>query len=455
MFFQNLARENEIGANCYLVETGDTRIILDSGMHPKQEGIDALPCHHELAPDSVNAIVLSHAHLDHSGTIPVLMRDQELAPVFLTPATAELTKALLHNSVNVMQSKRMELGITEYPLYGHHELDRLSERWERKEYLTPFRLGPQTSGTFYDAGHILGSAGLMIEHGDHKIFYTGDIQFEDQTLITGARFPEEEIDTLVIETTRGASPRRPDYNREEEEEKLCQAILEALNKGGSALLPVFAMGKTQEVLTMLHKFKLAGKIPKNTPVYIGGLSTKMTVLFDELADSTARSLPGFKIFDEMEINTGAKSKNRAPITYRPGAIFALSSGMMTEKTTSNHFAQTFISNPKNSLIFVGYADPESPAGVIRKAKRGDIIKLSKDAPPVVLDCPVEIFDFSGHATRDAILDYILRVAPKQVFLVHGDIHASEWFQQQLAQRLPQTTCIIPKPGKKYPLLPKK
>ncbi|WP_018969092.1 MBL fold metallo-hydrolase [Rubritalea marina] len=449
MQFQNLARKNEIGANCYHLETSDCSIVLDSGMHPKHEGPDALPAHHELPPHSVDAIVLSHAHLDHTGTIPVIMRDQEDAPLYLTEATSHLAKALLHNSVNVMQHKRLELGITEYPLYGHRELDRLAKRWEPKPYEKPWKINRDTQLSFYDAGHILGSAGVMIESEGKRVFYTGDIQFEDQTLITGARFPEENIDALIIETTRGAAPRAPGYDRQSEEDKLLQAILDTIERGGSALIPVFAMGKTQEVLTMIHKFKSDGRLPEKTPVYMGGLSTKMTHIFDDLSDSTSRKLPDFKILEDMDINTGSKKHKGAPITYRPGAIFCLSSGMMSENTTSNIFAQTFVSNPKNSLLFVGYCDPDSPGGAIRETRHGDIIRLSKDKDPVVLNCPVEIFDFSGHATRDAILDYILRVQAKQVFLVHGDLPASEWFQQQLAERLPNCDCIIPLPSKKY------
>ncbi|MGJ8654971.1 MAG: MBL fold metallo-hydrolase [Akkermansiaceae bacterium] len=451
MIFQSLLRDTEIGSNCYMLDTGDCKIVFDAGMHPKEESTQAMPQYEELPHNSVDAIFLSHSHLDHAGTLPVLMRDQPNAAVYMTEATAGLTDALLHNSVNVMQSKRTELGITDYPLYGHRELDRLEERWRKRNYGERIDLTLDTSAQLFDAGHILGSSGIMVEKDDQRVFYTGDINFEDSTLITGAKFPEEGIDTLIIETTRGSVPRDPAYEREKEEQKLCDAILETINGGGSALLPVFAMGKTQEVLTMLHKFKQSGRIPEKTPIYIGGLSTKMTILFDEFADSTPRQMPGFEIFRDMDVRAASKKGSRKPIAYQPGAIYALSSGMMTEKTTSNGFAHRFMSNPKNSLLFVGYAAPDSPAGAIRASKQGDMITLSPELTPVQFNCRMDIFDFSGHADRQALLTYMLKVAPRKMFLVHGDIEASEWFRDQLAEKLPNTEVIIPQPKKLYNL----
>ena len=451
MIFQSLLRDTEIGSNSYVLDTGDCKIVLDAGMHPKQESTLAIPQYDELPHNSVDAIFLTHSHLDHAGTLPVLMREQPDAPVYMTEATAGLTDALLHNSVNVMQSKRTELGITDYPLYGHRELDRLEMNWRKRSYGERIDLTMETSAMLYDAGHILGSSGVMIEKDDHRVFYTGDINFEDQTLITGAKFPEEGIDTLIIETTRGAAPRDPEYDRETEEQKLCDAILETIQNGGSALIPVFAMGKTQEVLTMLHKFKLSGKIPEKTPVFIGGLSTKMTILFDEFADSTPRQIPGFEIFRDMDVRAASKKGSRKPIVYQPGAIYALSSGMMTEKTISNGFAHGFISNPKNSLLFVGYAAPDSPAGAIRASKKGDVIELSPELTPVPFQCRMEIYDFSGHSEREALLKYMLKVAPKNIFLVHGDIAASQWFLEQLKEKLPDCQVTIPEPKKIYNL----
>ncbi len=255
---------------------------------------------------------------------------------------------------------------------------------------------------------------------------------------------------LIIETTRGASPRDEGYTRDEEELRFAQSINDCLEGGGSVLVPVFAMGKTQEVMTMINRFKNEGLIP-DAPVYIGGLSTKMTVIFDEFAGSTPRNQPGFRILKDMEIKTGGRRKKRVPITYQPGCIYALSSGMMTEKTVSNNFARGFINNPKNSLLFVGYADPDSPAGHIRAGEVGDLINLDSEQPPIQFNCPMEIFDFSGHATRDDLLAYILRVNPKKTILVHGDPEATQWFADQLAEKLPGCETIIPTPGQKYTL----
>ncbi|MEO1835406.1 MAG: MBL fold metallo-hydrolase, partial [Akkermansiaceae bacterium] len=186
--FTLLNRTNEIGANSYLLEIGEIRIVLDAGMHPKKRGTDSIPRFEDLPPDSIDAIIVTHSHLDHVGTLPLLMRDQPSARVFMTPGTAALAEALLHNSVNVMKSQRLELGIEEYPLFTHRGLDELFPRVEPRDYEKPFDLDRNGSvrATFYDAGHILGSAGVLIEGGEKRIFYSGDVHFEDHALIRGS-----------------------------------------------------------------------------------------------------------------------------------------------------------------------------------------------------------------------------------------------------------------------------
>ena len=451
--FQSLNLRAEIGGNSYVLNLNGESLLLDAGMHPKEEGPDTLPRYQNIPFDSLDAIVVSHSHLDHIGTLPVAQRDQPSAPVYLTPGTAALGENLLHNSVNVMSSQATELGIKEYPLFHHREIEYLQERWMPREYERPFHLNPgdidSASLTFYDAGHIMGSAGVLIEKDDKTIFYTGDVHFKDHTLIKGARFPDlDEPDLLIMETTRGDDQRPTDYTRADEEERLAQCINKAIDAGGSALIPVFAIGKTQEVLTMLDNFKDEGRIPEHTPIYIGGLSTKMTVAYDKFSRSTRRSRPGFEILRDMDVVTGKKSRKRKPIEYKPGAIFCLSSGMMSEKTVSNVFARGFLPNANNSLLFVGYSAPETPGGVIRASNTGDLIRLD-GTHKVPLNCEVHEFDFSGHARREELLDFALKARPKKILLVHGDPPAAAWFETRLKEKLPDTQVIIPEPGKKF------
>jgi Cft2 family RNA processing exonuclease len=448
MIFKSLCRHAGIGANSYLLETATARVVLDAGMHPKHEGMDAVPHFEFLEDDSIDAAIITHSHLDHVGTLPVLLERQAHAKVFLSPETAELGTALLHNSVNVMQSKRMELGITEYPLFTHRKLDDLQTRFEPRNIERPFDLDHAGTlrATFHDAGHILGSVGVTLQAEGKRILYTGDVNFEDATLQKGALLPTDPVDALIVETTRGAQTRRPDYTRESEENLLADAIDQVLRRKGSVLIPVFAMGKTQEVLAMIHRFKRQKLIPRKTPVYIGGLSTKMTLIFDRFTDSSRRKMPGFKFLADMELIAGNRG-NKGQIPFVSGAIYALSSGMMTEKTVSNQFARIgLLENPRHGLFFVGYCDPDSPGGKIRAANPGDQVLLDPAFPSVPLHCETRSFDFSGHSTREAIADYICKVRPKKAFLVHGDDDAVEWFRTELTTRIPETQIIIPQPG---------
>jgi Cft2 family RNA processing exonuclease len=451
MTFKSLCRHAEIGANSYLLETPTARIVLDAGMHPKHEGAEAIPHYEMLAEGTVDAAVITHSHLDHVGTLPVLLETQPQARVFLSRETADLALALLHNSVNVMQSKRIELGLSEYPLFEHRELDQLKNSFEMRGIERPFTLDANGSvrGTFHDAGHILGSVGVTLEAEGKRVFYTGDVNFEDATLQKGAAFPDTPVDAIIVECTRGNHARRPDYTRQDEEDALAEAIERVLARKGSVLIPVFAIGKTQEVLAMIHRFKRQHLIPRKTPVYIGGLSTKMTHIFDHFSDVSRRKLPGFDFMTDMEI-VGANRRHRGPIPFVAGCIYALSSGMMTEKTISNNFArQGVLENKRHGLFFVGYAAPESPAGRIRMARPGDDVLLDPAYPPVPLHCETRVFDFSGHATREAIADYVQKVRPQKAFLVHGDEPALEWFRQDLQRRLPETEIIVPVPGKTH------
>ncbi len=445
--FQSLARKNEIGCNSYVLEIDRTRIVLDAGMHPKVEGAEAIPDYGLVQGRAVDAAIITHAHLDHSGSLPLFQREHPEAEIIMTEPTGALVEAMLHNSVNVMQSKREELNMKQYPLFVHREIDRLERHWSFRRVGATFSLGPDhVYARFYDAGHILGSVGVLFEHEGQRIFYTGDVNFEDQTMLLGADFPQDHVDVLIMETTRGAVPRRADYTRAGEIQKLAAAMTETLNQGGSVLIPVFALGKTQELLLILHEMGKKGLLPPHAPVQIGGLAAKMTTITDKFADQVRRQHHGVKLLEMKALVASNPKKGHHKTTYAPGRIYALSSGMMTENTTSNDFAFQFIDNPKNALLMVGYADPASPAGALLKAQQGDAVSLNQSLAPLTLRCRVEHYDFSGHAHRDALLAYALKVRPKKILLVHGDAAALAWFKAELTEKLPGTEILIPVPG---------
>jgi Cft2 family RNA processing exonuclease len=455
MRFINLTRQTEIGANSYFLELDGKKVVLDAGLHPKQEGDAALPLYKLVGDGSLDAIVISHAHQDHIGSLPVLMRRQPQARVFMTHATAKLSDIMLHNSVNVMARQRDELGIRTYPLFTHREADRASELWQSVGFGQYWTIEgervpkPDHELTFetYESGHILGSAGILFRAEGKKIFYTGDVNFLDQTLMRSADFPEGDVDVLIIETTRGDRALGSAYSRQNEERRFLAAIEEAFDKGGSVLVPVFALGKTQEILTMLHLFKRQGEL-KDVPIYIGGLSTKITILHDQLASLGQRHYAGLQILDSIGPHV-LSSRDIQTTQIRRRRIYALSSGMMTEKTLSNQLAERFLSDAKQSVFFVGYADPESPGGRLKAAQPGDLVQLDEALPSQKLACQVREFDFSAHAPRELLFDYIRKLLPRVVILVHGDPPAVSWFQAKIAQEMPGTQVVIPEPGKEY------
>ncbi len=450
--FINLTRRTEIGANCYYLGSGDQGVVLDCGMHPAEDGEMALPNLPALAGRKVDAILVSHAHLDHIGSLPVLMRQQPQARVFMTEGTAAIGEALLHNSVNVMTREREAVGVI-YPLFTHRETNRATERWRHCPWRQPFTVDGERSPAlpdnemsfeFWEAGHVLGAAGVLLRAEGRTVFYTGDINFDDQTLIKGAVFPESEVDVLIIETTRGDSPLPEGFDRGAEEDRFAQAIGEAFARGGCVLIPVFALGKTQEVLTMLYKFKRA-KLIDDVPIYIGGLSSKMTEIYDRRANQTRRVLPRLQLFPEVAPFV-LNGKNIAEAPARPGRIYALSSGMMTPKTLSNIFARRIIDRPEHSIFFVGYADPDSPAGVLRRAQPNDLVSLDEEEPAHSFRCHLDEFQFSAHAPRESLLAYIKKVAARKVVLVHGDPAAVEWIRAETVAALPESEVIVPPPG---------
>ena len=454
--FTNLTGALEIGSNCYSVETGGHRILLDTGYHPKKAGNDGLPRLDLVKDDSVDAIVMSHAHQDHIGSLPVAMRRHPRAPAFMTEATRQLGEIMLHNSVTVMTAEQAA-GAEAPPLFTHREADIVSKRWMARPLNQKFdlhgeRVGPaevaDVTFEFFDAGHILGSAGTLIRSGGRTLFYAGDVQFDDQNISPGASFPDfakEPCDVMIMESTYGGRAKPEGFTRAGETERLATAIEAVFARGGCVLMPLFALGKTQEFLSLFHGLRQRGRLRRDCPIYIGGLGAKLTEVYGKLARKTPRLQPDLDLLNDVAPFV-VSGKNIAELRMGPRRIFALSSGMMVEKTLSNVFARQFLSRPENAIFFVGYADPESPAGKLRAMGAGGKISLGADHPEETVRCEIGAFNFSAHASRESIRAYVKRAKPRKLIFVHGDPESCGWLANAAREDLPETEVLSPKPG---------
>jgi Cft2 family RNA processing exonuclease len=453
MKFLHLGREVGIGANSYAVDFGEDRVVLDAGLHPKREGWQAAPAFSRLGDGpEPKAIFLTHAHQDHVGSLPVLTKLFPRTPVFCTEETHRVADVMLHNSVNVMNRQREEKGIADAALFTHRGVELSRQNWlprpTGQRYTLDGERAPESTAEpvweIFPAGHILGSAGVLFRCDGRSVFYTGDVHFQTQTLMRPADFPQSGVDVLIMETTRGDSPSDPEYTRDKEKARLAGIINAATEDDVAVTIPVFALGKTQELLAMLWEMKLAHEIP-NLPVYIGGLSTKVTEIYDAFAVTAYRSHPELQLLHELApyVVSGRDIDSLRP---RKRCIFALSSGMLSENTLSNIFVRRILENPKQHLAFVGYSDPESPAGRLRAAAPGSSVELHEGLPPLRRECTVHELNFSAHSPREDLLDYAVRLRPSTIILVHGDPAAMEWFRSQLATKLPATRVVIAQPG---------
>ncbi len=454
MNISNLNPDTDIGASAWLVELDGHKILLDAGMHPKREGHAAMPLFGKAGAPDVDAVAISHCHHDHVGGLPVACRHYPKAHVLMTELSYLLVERVLHNSVNVMKRQRDEQGIKDYPLYSHDELDELSPRFQGFKYnreiewaaFHKVRSG-QSSPTleFFDAGHTLGSAGILLRGRKETLFYTGDVCFHDQTIMRSARFEDVRADVLIMETTRGNRDVPAGCSREKEIDRLVAAIHEALKKKAGVMIPSFALGRTQEILALLALLMRAGRLKKQA-VYIGGLGRVFTEIYDIEAHRMHRQHTNLSLNEALQLTVLEKGVADA-MKLTGGKIFVITSGMMSENTAAHDLAKRMIGDERQSIFFVGYADPDSPAGRLKAARPGETFVFSPSAGPVTRNCDVRDFDLTAHANREDLLDFVGQVAPRVILLGHGDDAARHWFATKIKERWPKIKVHQPGPLK--------
>ena len=449
----NLNPDTGVGASAWFVEIEGRRLLLDAGTHPKRDGRESLPLYHLIADQALDAVAITHCHHDHVGSLPIALRHFPKAQVLMTELSYFLVERVLHNSVNVMIRQRGELGIKEYPLYSHDELDEIAYLFEGFKYNReiplasngrPRSLASAPTLEFYDAGHALGSAGVMVRGEKESIFYTGDVCFHDQTILKGARFEDVKADVLIMESTRGNRQVPPNVTRASEAERLAREIQRVLARNGNVLLPVFAMGRTQEILAQLALLMDAGKISKQ-PVYIGGLGRVFTEIYDLEAHRTHRQHTNLLLHEALNLVVLDPGQLRS-MKLTGSKLFVLTAGMMSEKTAAHDLALRMIGDERQAIFFVGYADPDTPGGRLKAAAQGETFMFSPSGGEVTKRCEVLDFDLTAHANRDDLVEFVGEVAPSTVILGHGDDDAQNWIEAQIRARHPKINVFQATPG---------
>jgi Cft2 family RNA processing exonuclease len=452
VYVLNLNPDPDIGASAWLVELDDHRILLDAGMHPKLEGREALPKFGKAGTHDVDAIAISHCHHDHVGALPVAVRNFPKAHVLMTELSYLLVERVLHNSVNVMTHQRDELGIKEYPLYTHDEVDDIAPFFQGFKYNREIewaayqksRSGmPSPTLEFFDAGHTLGSAGILLRGKKETMFYTGDVCFHDQTILKSARFEDVKADVMIMETTRGNREIPPGFSRESEIGRLAAAIQAAQKKKLCVMIPAFALGRTQEILALLALLTREGKL-KEQPIYIGGLGRVFTEIYDIEAHRTHRQHTSLQLNEALQLIVLEKGAAET-MKLTGGKIFVITAGMMSENTAAHDLAARMIGDDRQCIFFVGYADPDSPAGRLKAAQPGETFVFSPRAGRVTKNCDMQDFDLTAHANREDLLEFVGRVSPRAILLGHGDDVARAWFAEKIQARWPKIKIVQPQP----------
>lgn len=447
----NLNCDTDIGASAWCVGIDGRRLLMDAGTHPKRDGRESLPLYDRIRDEEVDAIALSHCHHDHVGSLPVAMREHPRAHVLMTELSYFLVERVLHNSVNVMKRQREELGIAEYPLFSHREVDELAPlfqgfKYNREIEWAAFDRAGSDSPTleFYDAGHALGSAGIMVRGSRESLFYTGDVCFQDQTILRGARFGDVKADVLVMETTRGNRETPADLSREVEIERLIAAIREVHEGGGSVLIPSFALGRTQEMLAVLALAMKRGDLPRQ-PVHIGGLGRVFTEIYDLEAHRANRNHTHLTLNEALPLEV-LDPRKAERMKLGKGRLFVMTAGMLSEGTAAHVLAARMLEEPQHGILFVGYADPDTPGGRLKASTPGEKFFFSETYGELRHRCRVEQYDLTAHANREELLDFVGDVEPRAVVLGHGDEEARAWFAGEIAARHPAIRVHQPGPG---------
>lgn len=426
-----LGASREVGRSSILVETAESKLLLDCGINPgTKNSWDAYPRFDwlDFNLDEIDAVVISHAHLDHTGFLPALFKYGYDGPVYCSEPTLSLMTLLQMDYVKVAS---MEGGT---PLYDIRDVREVIKHCIPLPYASVTDVSPDVKLVLNNAGHILGSATvhLHIGEGAHNIVYTGDFKFGKTRLLERAIWEYPRVETLIIESTYGA---KEDImpTREEVEMTLINSINETLKEGGKVLIPVPAVGRAQEVMLVLDEYMKQGSLIE-APIFIEGMITEATAIHVTYSDYLAKELKtkisetNMNPFLSEYFTTIEHPSNRAEALREGPAIIMATSGMLEGGPVVEYFEE-LAPIEKNKIVFVSYQIPGTMGRRVLDATKQ--VSLMGDGGKIkILDikCKVErIEGFSGHSDYNQIMKFVSKLRPKlqRVIVNHGEKKKTE------------------------------
>ena len=417
-----LGGARQVGRSCLFLQTPESRILLDCGVNIASDK-DAYPYLEspEFNINDLDAVVLTHSHLDHCGFIPYLFKYGYRGPVYCTAPTRDVSALLLLDYVKIMRSNGKE------PIFTIDNIKEMVKHTICLDYNEVSDITPDVRITLYNAGHILGSAmvHLHVGNGLHNILYTGDMKFGKTRLLDPAVTNFPRLETLMIESTYGGRENIL-QSRKECENEFADIIKRTIDRKGKVLVPVLGSGRAQEVLLIIEDLIRNNKLDK-IPVFIDGMVWDVTAIhtaYPEFLNNNIRKLIFHKdqnpFLSDIFKRVGSQ-KERTQVLEETGSCIILATSGMLVGGPSVQYLKDLADNPKNSLVFVCYQGEGSLGRRIQRGEKEMSIDSNKEITQIKMEVNT-IEGFTGHSGRKQLLNFVYRCdpKPKKVIVNHGE-----------------------------------
>lgn len=398
----------EVGASGMILDNGHERIVLDYGADTEE----APPRPPLPVGKKVDSLILSHAHLDHCGSIPMLMKKNPAMPIYGLPVTKELMEMILLDSLKINMQEMGGIEGAGLP-FNKHDVSTTLRNFRPIQYKKHFKL-KRANVTLYDAGHIPGSALTFVDFGERTAMYAGNYNSIDTRLLRKADFGLPSIGSLITESTYSD---RDHADRKSQEKELIKSVEETLSNGGMTLISSFAIGRAQEILLILEEAGI------DYPLYMDGMAKKATTIISRYKKMLADSKALDRALKKVQYVTSPRARNKSMM--KPGVVIT-TSGMLEGGPVLSYMKKLH-SDTKSTLLMTGYQAPGTAGKLLLET--GRFVSEGIDAE---VKMTVKKLDFSAHIGRKDLFGFIEKQNPEKVFCVHGD--HTEDFARELREK---------------------